>query len=80
MEAVKKKLTMQQKMWDIIVDVKWASISTKYFGKSRSWLSQKMNGKDGNGSDVEFSETEKEILKNGLYDLANRIKICADKL
>ncbi|MFV0248752.1 MAG: DUF5053 domain-containing protein [Tenacibaculum sp.] len=39
-----QKVTMQQKMWDIIVDIKWASISTKYFGKSRSWLSQKMNG------------------------------------
>ncbi len=80
MEAVKQKLTMQQKVWDIIVDIKWASISTKYFGKSRSWLSQKMNGKDGNGSDVEFSETEKDILKNGLYDLADRIRKCADTI
>ena len=75
-----QKATMQQKMWDIIVDIKWASISTKYFGKSRSWLSQKMNGKDGNGSDVEFSNTEKETLKEGLYDLAARIKSCADKI
>ena len=75
-----QKATMQQKMWDIIVDIKWASISTKYFGKSRSWLSQKMNGKDGNGSDVEFSNTEKETLKEGLYDLAERIKSCADKI
>lgn len=77
---VKQKVTMQQKMWDIIVDVKWASISTKYFGKSRSWLSQKMNGKDGNGSDVEFSESEKETLRQGLRDLASRINACADKI
>lgn len=71
---------MKNKLSDIIVDVKWASISTKYFGKSRSWLSQKMNGKDGNGSEVEFSEDEKEILRQGLRDLARRINTCADKI
>lgn len=71
---------MKNKLSDIIVDVKWASISTKYFGKSRSWLSQKMNGKDGNGSEVEFSEDEKEILRQGLRDLAKRINACADKI
>ena len=75
-----QKATMQQKMWDIIVDVKWASISTRYFGKSRAWLSQKMNGKDGNGSETEFTESEKQILKDGLNDLANRIKACADRI
>ena len=80
MEITKQKKSMKSLMWDIIVDISWANISKKYFGKSRSWLSQKMNGLDGNGSNTEFSEEEKETLKNALYDLSNRIKICADKL
>jgi hypothetical protein len=80
MEITKQKKSMKSLMWDIIVDISWANISKKYFGKSRSWLSQKMNGLDGNGSNIEFSEEEKETLKNALYDLSNRIKICADKL
>lgn len=67
-------------MWDIIVDISWANISTKYFGKSRSWLSQKMNGKDGNGGQGEFTDIEKETLKNALNDLAYRIQVCANKL
>ena len=71
---------MKSLMWDIIVDIKWASISKNYFGKSRSWLSQKMNGFDGNGSETALSETEREILKNALNDLSRRIKVCADKL
>ena len=80
MEITKQKKSMKSLMWDIIVDISWANISKKYFGKSRSWLSQKMNGLDGNGSNIEFSEKEKETLKKALYDLSNRIKICADKL
>ncbi|MGY0407408.1 MAG: DUF5053 domain-containing protein [Polaribacter sp.] len=80
MKTLQKKQTMKAVVWDIIVDIKWASISKNYFGKSRSWLSQKMNGFDGNGSETEFSKDETETLKNALYDLSNRIKKCADKL
>ena len=80
MKTLQKKETMQRLMWDIIVDIKWTNISTKYFGKSRSWLSQKMNGIDGNGSETKFSDEEKKILKEGLEDLAKRIRVCANKI
>ena len=80
MEIKAKKESMKNKMWDIIVDVSWAQISQKYFGKSRSWLSQKLTGIDGNGKETEFTNKEKEILKEALCDLANRIRICADKI
>lgn len=82
METVVKKQnqTMKEQMWDIIVDISWAQISQKYFGKSRSWLSQKMTGIDGNGITTEFSAEEKEILKGALVDLSERIRTCADKI
>lgn len=80
MEVQHKKESMKSMMWDIIVDISWANISKKYFGKSRSWLSQKMVGVNGNGTDTEFSAAEKEKLKIALNDLAKRIQICADKL
>lgn len=80
MEIQVKNENMKSKMWDIIVDISWANVSTKYFGKSHSWLSQKMNGKDGNGADVAFTDAEKEQLKFALNDLAKRIQICAEKL
>ncbi len=78
--AVQKKQSTKSLMWDIMVDISWAKISTNYFGRSRSWLSQKMNGIDGNGSETEFTEKEKEILKSALNDLSKRIQLCADKL
>lgn len=77
---VVKKDSMKIMMYDIIVDVSWANISKKYFGKSRSWLSQKMTGVNGNGVDTDFSKEEKETLKNALNDLAKRIQVCADKI
>ncbi len=75
-----QKDTMKMKMWDIIVDVSWAQISQKYFGKSRSWLSQKLTGINGNGKETDFTEDEKEILRGALVDLSNRIRVCADKI
>lgn len=71
---------MKSVLHDILVDVSWAQISQKYFGKSRSWLSQKMTGVSGNGTATEFSSEEKEILKAALYDLSERIRLCANKI
>lgn len=65
---------------DILLAVKWAHISTHYLGKSRSWFSQRLNGYDGNSSETDFTEKEKSTLKAALYDLAERIKRCADNL
>lgn len=82
MENVSSESTTEVKtaVWDIIVDISWANVSKRYFGKSRSWLSQKMNGRDGNGSDGKFTDEEKDTLKNALYDLSDRIRKSADKL
>lgn len=80
MNSTEKETSIKSKMSDILLDISWAKISTKYFGKSRSWLSQKMNGKDGNGATTEFNDEERETLKHALHDLAKRMQQCADKL
>ena len=64
--AVKEEVkvpTIREQVWDIIVEVSWGQISEQYFGKSRSWLSKKMNGKGFNGGEGDFTEEEKEQLK-----------------
>lgn len=80
MEDIKQKQTTKKAVSDILLSVKWAHISTHYFGKSRSWFSQKLNGYDGNNTESDFTEEEKEILRNSLYDLSERIRTCADKI
>ena len=75
--AVKEEVkvpTIREQVWDIIVEVSWGQISEQYFGKSRSWLSKKMNGKGFNGGEGDFTEEEKEQLKGALLDLSERIR------
>lgn len=80
MEDIKQKQNTKKAVSDILLSVKWAHISTHYFGKSRSWFSQKLNGYDGNNMESDFTEDEKEVLRNSLYDLSDRIRKCADKI
>ena len=74
-----KRETVKQKMSDILLDVSWAKISEKYFGKSRSWLYHKMDGIN-NGKPDDFDDAEKEILRNALLDLSSRINKCANSI
>ena len=65
---------------DLINFISWAEISRKYFGKSNSWLYHKLNGVDGNKKPTDFSEDERESLKEALTDLSARLKAFADSL
>lgn len=77
---VAEKTTARQQLDDVILDLSWADISKTYFGKSSSWIYNKLNGRDGNGGHGEFTANEKEILRNALYDLSDRIRKSAEKL
>ena len=65
---------------DIILSVAWDEISKQYFGKSNSWLYHKLNGIDENKNITEFSEKEKEQLKEALMDLSSRIRTAAERI
>jgi len=77
---VKKKQSVKNKLSDVLHSIKWAHISTHYFGKSRSWLSQSLNGYDRKGSENDFSQEEVKILKKALFDLSERIRKAAEGL
>ena len=77
---IRKDLNIRKKLEDIALDISWAKISQKYFGKSASWIYHKFDGIDGNGKENGFTTEEKEQFKGGLYDLAERIRKTADKI
>lgn len=60
--------------------LKWGNISKDYFGYSRGWIYQRLNGYDGNGNECDFTEVQKEKLKESLHDLARRIEEAAEKI
>ena len=71
--VVEKPLSVKEQIEDIGLDISWAKISRRYFGKSASWIYDKF-------SQVEegFTEEEKEQFRGALYDLAERIRKAAD--
>lgn len=79
MGQVTKAQTVREILDDIILDVSWLDIAKDYFGKSPSWIYQKMQGRY-TAKNLGFTPEETEILKGALCDLADRIRTAADKL
>ena len=75
-----KRTTVSTKLQDIRLDITWSKIARQYFNKSASWLYNKMNGIDGNGGVGDFTYSEKQQLKNALYDFSERVRKAADRL
>ena len=71
---------MNEKLKDIALLVKWANISKEYFGKSSSWIYQRIGGYDVNGKPAQFTDEERGQLRAALYDVARRIDTAADNL
>ena len=75
-----KKVAMKDQIRDIALDISWAKIAQRYFGKSAGWLYHKLDGKNSHGSDIEFTDEEKIQLKEALLDLSDRIALAAKKI
>lgn len=48
-------------------------IARTYFGKSRSWLSQRLNGHIVHGRKAELTEDERQTLNDALNDIQSQI-------
>ena len=65
---------------DIMRILNASYISERFFGKSKSWFSQKLNHHIKNGSPAEFTPSEIEILRNALYTISIELQEIADGL
>lgn len=74
-----QKATVRQVLADVYEEVNWAYLAKNYFGKSRSWLYHKFDGRN-NGVADDFNDIDRERLKDSLRDIAMRINLAADRL
>lgn len=65
---------------DIMRVLNASYIAERFFGKSKSWFSQKLNNHIKNGSPAAFTPSEVETLRNALYTIAIEIQDIADDL
>lgn len=76
MDEVDEKL-FRAKLGDLPDALSLSYIAQKYFGKSRAWLMQKVNGNTINGKPASFTESERQQFRKALQDLSNRISAVA---
>lgn len=57
-----------------------AYIAEHYFGRSRSWLSQRINGNIVNGKPCGFTEDELVIFRSALRDMSHKLSVIADNI
>lgn len=67
------KMIMRQQLDEILPYISISAIAKNYFGKSKEWFYQKMNGNTVNGKTAQFSDEEIRVLNNALQDLSKKI-------
>lgn len=71
---------VKQSLRDIYLFITWGKFANVYFDKSSSWIYNKFNGRDGNGGEGGFTDSEKAQFKSALFDFSEKIRRIAEKL
>ena len=75
--AETEEMIARQKMGDIPEAISLSYIAKTYFGKSRGWLMQKVNGNIVNGKKAGFTPTESRQMREALQDLSEKLSKAA---
>lgn len=67
------------KLGDVANALSLSYIAKVYFGKSKTWLYQRLNGNNVNGKPARFTDEERKRFAEALQDLSRRISETALK-
>lgn len=73
MKEIEKCLTIREQIKDVIHLVPLSYIAKTYFGKSRAWLYQRINGYKVKGKVYTLNEKEIEVFNQALKDIGKKI-------
>ena len=65
--------SIRKKMGELDKAVSFAYIARNYFGKSQSWLLQRLNGSIVNGKEARFNRAELLQLQDAIHDLGEKL-------
>ena len=74
---VLKAEKIRSAMGDLGNAISFAYIAKHYFGKSQSWLTQRLNGSIVNGKAARFNKTELIQFQNAIHDLGRKLSAIA---
>lgn len=71
------EMIFRAKLGDLPDALSFSYIAQKYFGKSRGWLMQKVNGNRVNGKVATFTDEERRQLREAFQDLSEKMSAIA---
>ena len=71
------EMIFRAKLGDLPEALSLSYIAQKYFGKSRGWLMQKVNGNRVNGRIAAFTDEERRQFREALQDLSKKMSAIA---
>jgi hypothetical protein len=71
------EMIFRAKLGDLPEALSFSYIAKKYFGKSRGWLMQKVNGNRVNGKMAVFTDEERLMFRKALQDLSEKMSAVA---
>ena len=71
------EMIFRAKLGDLPEALSLSYIAKKYFGKSRGWLMQKVNGNKVNGKIAVFTDEERLVFRKALQDLSEKMSAVA---
>lgn len=71
------EMIARHKIGSITEAVSLSYIAKTYFGKSRGWLMQKVNGNMVNGKRASFTPSESQRMREALQDLSDKLSKAA---
>ena len=71
------EMIFRAKLGDLPEALSLSYIAKKYFGKSRGWLMQKVNGNKVNGKVAAFTDDERLMFRRALQDLSEKMSAVA---
>ena len=72
-DALDKSITIREQMNEVIDLIPVSYIAKNYFGKSRAWLYQRINGYKVRGRVYSLNDKEIETFNRALKDISNKI-------
>lgn len=64
---------IREKLGNVPDAISMSYIAKHYFGKTKTWLYQRLNGNKVNGKEARFTESEARKLQDALHDLGSRL-------
>lgn len=71
------EMIARAKLGNVPEAISFSFIAKNYFGKSRAWLMQKINGNTVNGKRAAFTDEERRKFRDALQDISRQLSIAA---